>query len=508
MKLRKILRGRDDWESMDTVQGFDEKGYMNRRFLNCYGIVAGVLFVAYIVELVKGNRTLGYTAVFWAFLFIPLVAAIMIYRREKGSILVRYVGAFGYQALYAFVLLTSVSILSCCYVMPILAAIALYQDSKFSLQTGIAAVLVNIAYMVFRFTAGTVDSGDIVDFEIAVAAVTLMCGMSILATKALERVSSHRLSLIEQEKKKQEQMLQQVLSASGSLVEKIAGIDDESKKMERQGEGSKAAIAEIVTGVNDLAKTIQNQLQMTENIGNFTEETGLLAERIQEKFRVTRRITAAGNEDISELEKASLRNQSVGNEVGVTMNNLLQQVGEVNEILHMIEDVTSQTALLALNASIEAARAGNTGKGFAVVAGEIKKLSDETEKATGQIRVILEELTHQTDVAVAGVNSLLETGSRQSELVEKARSAFAQIKADIEEVDSSMQQQVSNMMHVEESNKEMVQYVENLSAFSEELLAGTENTRDLTEETIDGTRRVSGLLDDAMNEVKVLEKIV
>lgn len=493
---------------METAQGFQEKGYMNRRFLNGYGIVAGVLFAAYIIELVKGNRTLGYTAVFWAFLLIPLAASILIYRRDKNSLLVRYVGTFGYLALYAFVLLTSVSILACCYVMPVLALIALFQDSKFSLQAGIAAVLVNIAYVVYRFAAGTVDSGAIVDFEIAVAAVALMCGMSILATKALERVSRHRFSLIEQEEKKQEQMLKQVLSASGSLVEKIAGIDDESKKMEKQGEGSKAAIAEIVAGVNDLAKTIQNQLQMTENIGNFTEETGMLTEKIQKRFRMTRQITAEGNEDILELEKASAANQAVGSEVGETMNNLMRQVGDVNEILHMIEDVNSQTALLALNASIEAARAGSSGKGFAVVADEIKKLSDETEKATGQIRVILEELTHQTDVAVEGVNSLLETGRRQSELVAKTRTAFAQIKEDIEEVDGSMQQQVSNMSRVEESNKEMVHYVENLSAFSEELLAGTENTRDLTEDTIDGTRRVSGLLDDAMNEVKVLEEMV
>lgn len=487
---------------------FHEKEYLNRRFLNCYGIIAGVLFAAYILELVKGNRTLGYTIIFSAILLIPLVISLLIYKKDKGSPLVKYVGVFGYAVLYAFVLLTSVSILSFCYILPMIVAIAIYQDSKFAFKGGITAILINVAYIVMYVVRSGAESLDIVNFEIEVAVVILVAGISILSTKALERVSQYRLNLIEQEKEKGEEILKQILSVTGELVERISEIDIESKKIAKQGERSKSAIEEIVTGANDLASTIQKQLQMTENIGSLTDAMGVSVEEIQDKFAGTRKVTEDGNQDVAELLKSSELNDKASGEVSVTMNNLTRQTGEVNEILQMIEGITTQTTLLALNASIEAARAGEAGKGFAVVADEIQKLASQTEEATSQIKVIINELTRQADVAEKSVGSLVESNKKQAQLVERTRIAFDRISNDIMDVSSSVEKQSSDMGQVKDSNTEIIQYVENLSAFSEELLANTENTKELTNGTIEGTETVSRLLDEVMKKVEVLKTIV
>ena len=103
---------------MDKTLSFSEKGHMNRKFLDCYGIIAGVLIVAYFVELVKGNRTPGYIAVFCLILLLPLISCIFLYRKNKESGKIKYLGVCGYCVLYAFVLLTSTSHLSFCYVVP------------------------------------------------------------------------------------------------------------------------------------------------------------------------------------------------------------------------------------------------------------------------------------------------------------------------------------------------------------------------------------------------------
>lgn len=493
---------------MDKNSKFEEKEYLNKRFLNCYEIIVGVLFVAYILELVKGNRTLGYMAVFCAILLIPLVISILIYKKDKSSPLIKYIGVFGYGILYIFVLFTSVSMLAFCYVLPMIVAIALYQDSKFALQGGIMAILVNIAYIVTCMIQSGAESLDIVNYEIELAVIALVAGLSLLSTKALERVGKYKMSLIEQEKVKEENILKQVLTVTGELVEKISEIDAESKKMEKQGERSKGAIEEIVTGTNDLASTIQKQLQMTENIGNLTDDMGVIVEEIQDKFAGTRKVTEDGNQDVAELLKSSELNEKASGEVSVTMNNLARQTSEVNEILQMIEGITTQTTLLALNASIEAARAGEAGKGFAVVADEIQKLASQTEEATGQIKVIINELTQQTDVAEKSVGSLVESNKKQAQLVERTRIAFDRISRDIIDVSSSVEKQSSSMGQVKDSNTEIIQYVENLSAFSEELLANTENTKGLTDGTIEGTKKVSSLLDDVMKEVEILKTIV
>ncbi|MDD6491786.1 MAG: methyl-accepting chemotaxis protein [Firmicutes bacterium] len=487
---------------------FNEKEYMNKRFLLGYGIVIGVLFIAYIMELVKGNRTIGYIGVFTLILLVPFILSVLAYSKNKTSSLVRYVGVFGYEILYAFVLLTSVSILSFVYILPIIVVVVLYQDGKFSLKVGGASILINIAYIVMRFVQGGVQSADIVNFEIEMAVVILVVGLCFLSSRVLEKISEQRLDSIRQEKEHSEKVLNQIVKVSGSLVTEISEIASESKKMAEHGESSKTAIEGIVEGTNDLANNVQNQLEMTENIGKLTDESSEIVDEMQKKFKATKEITEAGNRDILELGNVSEQNSKAGNDVHETMNSLLQQTNEVGEILQMIQEITSQTTLLALNASIEAAHAGEAGKGFAVVADEIKKLATETEEATHQIKGILDELVKQTDVAEVSVNSLLESNQRQAELVERTRIAFDRIKSDIDDVANNVEKQFSNMSQIKDSNHEIIQYVEGLSAFSEELLANTENTRSLTDETIDGTRKVSSLLDDAMKEVEDLKAVL
>ena len=374
---------------MENNLNFNELQYSNKRFLNCYEIIAGILFAAYMLELVKGNRTPGYIAVFCAFLLLPLMVTIFVYMKDKNSKMVKYFGLFGYEILYAFVLLTSVSILSFCYILPMIVAIALYQDSKFAIKGGGAAILINIAYIIIDSIQNGAASLDIVNYEIEIAVVALVAGLSILSTKVLERVSNYKVNLIEEDKKKEEAVLGQILKTTGTLVEKISEISEEAKDMAKQGERSKAAIEDIVNGTNDLAGTIQKQLHMTENIGNLTDDMGVTVEEIQDKFVGTKEITITGNRDVEELLNSAQMSEKASGEVSITMTNLMHQTKEVDEILEMIENITTQTTLLALNASIEAARAGEAGKGFAVVADEIKKLASQTEEATGQVKICL-----------------------------------------------------------------------------------------------------------------------
>lgn len=490
-----------------TQGEFREKEFMNKKLLGCYGSICTVLFLAYLLELVKGNRTLGYTAVFSLILLIPLAASIFLYRSNKESDLVRKVAVYGYGILYAFVLWTTVTDMAFVYIIPMLVSVAIYQDKRFTLTSGIIATLTNVIYIVIRFVQGGVTSAEIVTFEIQIAVMLLVVSLSYVASNALGIIAAVKMKLIESEKERAAGMLETILISTDNLCKNIVEINQESKQMAEQGANSKLAVAQMVSGTGELAETVQHQLQMTENINELTEASSKLIIQIKEKFEETTKITNEGNENMEKLAAASEDSKEVGRRVNETMNELSEQTKEAKEILSMIDGITRQTTLLALNASIEAARAGEAGAGFAVVAEQIKQLAEETQKATERISNIVGALEEQADKAGHSVDSLISTNENQMELVEETKVSFEKIKEEIDQVSQEIDREYVYMEKVTASNNEINHHVEKLSAFSEELFANTENTQELSDQTIQGTEQISRLLDKVMVEVHGLQAL-
>lgn len=486
---------------------FSELEFMNRGLLIGYGITAGVLFLAYLVELIKGNRTPFYVAVFSAVLLAPLLLTFLVYRKNREAAYLRTIASVGYAVLYAFVLWTSVSVLSFVYIIPMLILLSVYQDKRLMLISGILTLFINIVFIVLGIIRGA-EGEDIVNFEIEVALILMVVGYSYLVSRFLDVISRYKIRLIEKEKERAANILKKMVGAVGHLNENILDISEESKEIAGQGEDSKKAVSGIVDGTNELADTIQNQLRMTEDISSLTEATQKKAEEIQDKFLGTRTAVEEGSRDMTELGSASKRSREAGDEVNRAMADLMEKTNEAKEILGLIEGVTSQTTLLALNASIEAAHAGDAGKGFAVVAEEIKKLAEQTKEATGRISGIFLTLAEQTERAESSVNSLIRTNETQIGLVEKTKAAFERIRSDIDDVSRSMDAQQADMEKVVASNAQIGRSVEGLSAFSEELLANAENSRSLSEQTVAGTVNISGLLGGVTEEIDNLQGII
>lgn len=489
-------------------EGFNEKKIANQKMIRGYTIIASILMIAYLVELLKGSRSIGYIFVFAVLLFGPHIACNVLYRRNPEEDKIRWIACLGYGIFYAFILWTSVSVLSFVYAIPILITLQVYQASKFALIVGLEISVINVISVVLNLVSGKAGKEDIVNYEIQVAAILLVVFLVYFVSKVLENISQAKLGMLRGEKDKVDVVLKQVTETTVTLSEKMTDIDETTKRIASGGEESRKAIHDIAEGSETLVNTLQSQLTMSGEITTLTEATVKDIYDMGEMVKNTTAITREGNENMVHLNQASEASRTASEEVNESMASLTQKTQEAIDILALIERVAAQTNLLALNASIEAARAGEAGRGFAVVAEEIRKLAEETKDATQKITNIFAELDQQTKKAEGSVQVLLDVNKTQIEVTEKVSANFMQIRDDVGQIGNQMREQYEHMTKVTSANAEISNLIQELNAFGQELTASIGSTMEATDETIDGTARISNAFDEIMGQVCVLQDVV
>ena len=179
---------------------------------------------------------------------------------------------------------------------------------------------------------------------------------------------------------------------------------------------------------------------------------------------------------------------------------------DLKTITDVIESITRQTKLLALNASIEAARAGNSGKGFAVVATEVTRLSEQTAKSNGQINEILSEVTQSTIKLTNGIIEVAGSNHLQSQGITNIKEGISQLKQNIYEAKNRLE----HIEGISKSNLETIMNfssdIQNISALAEQSAAVIEGVSEqttlqkehsthLTDALTETTQECLGLLD-------------
>ena len=236
--------------------------------------------------------------------------------------------------------------------------------------------------------------------------------------------------------------MQHMTAMLSDIVEKIRVASDHmttsSTELDETSEQTLSANGEISRAVQDVAEGSTNMatsiLDINDNLGTMSSETQVIDSSVHEIKQ-----QAVIVQESSQLMSEKMRNMqqsSARMDAGIaTISDRIQKVNEVvdrvSQIVSVIEDISGQTNLLSLNASIEAARAGDAGRGFAVVAEEIRVLSDNTSEQLENIKNIISELISECNECVKASENIVEDNVTQKEEIGYVLSEFGTLDEQI-----------------------------------------------------------------------------
>ncbi|WP_310619423.1 methyl-accepting chemotaxis protein [Flexibacterium corallicola] len=282
--------------------------------------------------------------------------------------------------------------------------------------------------------------------------------------------------------------------------------DLRSKRVSELNQGFDEGVRHVLHAVDDAYQTLRRNAESMARISEQTNSEAQTVSSASEQSLVNLQAVAGATEELTatvgEIEREVRHSADISQEASqmalsaeTTVHGLQEAASRIGEVVSLINDIAEQTNLLALNATIEAARAGEAGKGFAVVASEVKELANQTGRATGEISSQIQAVQQETQNAVAAIQQVAKVIKKINEVsvtvagaVEEQTVTTTDISSSIQQVAAGSSEVATSIGRVSEIAGDAGQEADSVLAASDQLSAQAEALSQLVETYLENLR--------------------
>jgi len=441
-----------------------------------------------------------------SFALIP-ISAIIIYRKNPYSDILKRVTAYLYFLYYLILIFGSNNQLVFTVVSPILTIYVLYFEIRIISRSAMLIILANIVLIIYNvFYLGMNTPQQLSNFCLQIICVIGYGANLYITTYLSNKFNDEKLSSIEEEKEKQQGLLTEILRVAGILSTNSKGVYNTFEDLTVNNESVNSAVSEISKGTSVSAESIQNQVLLTNQVQNTIQETSELSMNMKNISKETSSFVIHGITIVDELNEQSAIVNKYNDNVFDTISGLNRKSIDIVQIIDVIRNIADQTNLLSLNASIESARAGEAGKGFAVVADEIRKLAEQSKNSVNNIENIIKELQDDSGNSLQAVVTLRDVSKKQNEIVLTTKEIFNEVNHKMKVVDKNVDMVTEKINDILEANDNIVKNISELSSVSEETMANAQEANEMTRQNLDKVSISKGLIEELIKTSKEIDK--
>ena len=285
------------------------------------------------------------------------------------------------------------------------------------------------------------------------------------------------------------EMIDAISALTESVKSSAVKTAKNAEKLRETSEQTASAVDEVSQTITDVASVTENQARETvhgdEQMKELSRIANELAKDVDVLDNVSTQTASLNQQNMATMTEVSTNwdsSQEQTERLVNEMQNLSDSIQNITQVIGVINEVSRQINLLALNASIEAESAGDSGKGFAVVAQEIRKLAVRSKESTNQIVGIIEEIKQKSDRLSDEVEISKEVGKRQTQLIDSAIKSTEAVYKNTEQLISTSERIKHGNDELNEIETKVSESLDKISASTEENAAGTEQVSANAEE--------------------------